>query len=122
MPYVEILAPPLTDDAKAQLARTITDGLVSAFDVGPQTVTLFFLPIVPSDYAHAGELGAQGGRQRILLKLHAYRRSTAARRTAAAALTKAVCAAYGADGADVAVYFFDREKDEVAHNSRLASD
>jgi phenylpyruvate tautomerase PptA (4-oxalocrotonate tautomerase family) len=122
MPYVEILSPPAPSDVKAHLARAITDGLTSAFDVGPQTVTLFFLPIISSDYAHAGEPGAQGGRQRILLKVHAFRRGTSARRAAATALTKAVCAAYGAEGADIAVYFFDREKDEVAHDSRLASD
>jgi phenylpyruvate tautomerase PptA (4-oxalocrotonate tautomerase family) len=122
MPYVEIIAPPVSSDIKSKLARAITDGLTSAFDIGPQTVTLFFLPIISSDYAHAGELGAHNRSQRILLKLHAYRRSTAARRAAAAALTDAVCTAYGADGADVAVYFFDREKDEVAHDSKLASD
>jgi phenylpyruvate tautomerase PptA (4-oxalocrotonate tautomerase family) len=122
MPYVEILAPPVSSDVKSKLAHAVTDGLTSAFDVGPQTVTLFFVPIISGDYAHAGELGAQNRSQRILLKLHAYRRGTAARRAAAAALTSAVCAAYGADGADVAVYFFDREKDEVAHDSKLASD
>jgi phenylpyruvate tautomerase PptA (4-oxalocrotonate tautomerase family) len=122
MPYVEILAPPLQSDVKAQLARAITDGLTSAFEVGPQTVTLFFLPIAAGDYAHAGELGAQGGRQRILLKVHAFRRSTSARRAAAAPLTRATSIAYGAEGADVAIYFLDREKDEVAHDSRLASD
>lgn len=122
MPYVEILAPPLQSDAKAQLARAVTDGLTSAFDVGPQTVTLFFLPIAAGDYAHAGELGAQGVRQRILLKVHAYRRSIDARRAAAVALTRATSTAFGAEGSDIAVYFFDREKDEVAHDSRLASD
>jgi phenylpyruvate tautomerase PptA (4-oxalocrotonate tautomerase family) len=122
MPYVEILAPPVPSNAKAQLARAITDGLTSAFDVSPRMVTLFFLPIAASDYAHAGELGTQGGRQRILLKVHAFRRSTSARRVAAAALTKATCMACNADGADIAVYFFDREKDEVAHDSRLTSD
>ena len=60
--------------------------------------------------------------QRILLKVHAFRRSEAERRAAAAALTLGVCAAYGVPGGDVAVYFLDRDKDEVAHDSRLASD
>jgi len=122
MPYVEVLAPPAPPDRKAVLATSITDGLMSAFGVGAQTITLYFLPVTPDDYAHAGEMGAQGTSQRILLKVHAFRRSEAERRAAAIALTRGVCAAYGVPGADVAVYFLDRERDEVAHDSQLASD
>jgi phenylpyruvate tautomerase PptA (4-oxalocrotonate tautomerase family) len=122
MPYVEILAPPAPPQNKAALAKSITDGLMSTFGVGAQTITLYFLPIVPDDYAHAGEMGSQGTGQRILLKVHAFRRSEAERRAAAIALTRSVCTAYGVPGSDVATYFIDREKDEVAHDSKLASD
>ena len=122
MPYVEILAPPAPPQSKAALAKSITDGLMSSFGVSAETITLFFVPIAPDDYAHAGEMGSQSTGQRILLKVHAFRRSEAERRAAAAALTRSVCNAYGVPGADVAAYFFDREKDEVAHDSKLASD
>jgi phenylpyruvate tautomerase PptA (4-oxalocrotonate tautomerase family) len=122
MPYVEVLAPPAPPHRKAALAKSLTDGLMSAFGCGAQTITLFFLPIAPADYAHAGEIGTTGAGQRILLKVHAFRRSVAQRRAAAAALTRSACAAYGVPGADVAVYFLDRERDEVAHDSKLASD
>jgi phenylpyruvate tautomerase PptA (4-oxalocrotonate tautomerase family) len=122
MPYVEILAPPTPPDRKAVLATSITDGLMSAFGVGAQTITLYFLPVTPDDYAHAGEMGTHGTGQRILLKVHAFRRSEAERRAAAIALTRSVCTAYGVSGTDVAVYFLDRERDEVAHDSKLASD
>ena len=122
MPYVEILAPPALPQSKALLARSITDGLMSSFGVDAQTITLYFLPIAPDAYAHAGEMGSQGTGQRILLKVHAFRRSEAERRAAAAALTRSVCSAYGVPGTDVATYFIDREKDEVAHDSKLASD
>jgi phenylpyruvate tautomerase PptA (4-oxalocrotonate tautomerase family) len=122
MPYIEILAPPVSLDGKASLAKSVTDGLMSAFGIGAETITLFFLPVAPGDYAHAGAVGTQGIGQRILLKVHAFRRSEAQRRAAAAALTEGVCAAYGVPGSDVAVYFLDRHKDEVAHDSKLASD
>ena len=122
MPYVEILAPPAPPRNKAALAKSITDGLMSAFGVGAQTITLYFLPIAPGDYAHAGEMGSQGTGQRILLKVHAFRRSEAERRAAAIALTRGVCSAYGVPGDDVAVYFLDRDKSEVSHNAKLASD
>ena len=122
MPYVEILAPPAPPRNKAVLAKSITDGLMSTFGVDAQTITLYFLPIAPDDYAHAGEMGSQGTGQRILLKVHAFRRSEAERRAAAIALTRSVCIAYDVPGSDIAVYFIDREKDEVAHDSKLASD
>jgi phenylpyruvate tautomerase PptA (4-oxalocrotonate tautomerase family) len=122
MPYVEILAPPAPPANKAALARSMTDGLMTSFGVGAETITLYFVPIAPDDYAHAGEMGSQGTGQRILLKVHAFRRSEVERRAAAAALTRSICIAYGVPGTDVATYFLDREKDEVAHNSKLASD
>lgn len=122
MPYVEILAPPAPPANKAALARSMTDGLMTSFGVGAETITLYFMPIAPDDYAHAGEMGSQGTGQRILLKVHAFRRSEVERRAAAAALTRSICTAYGVSGTDVATYFLDREKDEVAHNSKLASD
>lgn len=122
MPYVEILAPPAPPDRRALLAKSITDGLMSAFGVSAQTITLYFLPIAPDQYAHAGEMGRQSAGQRILLKVHAFRRNEAERRAAAVALTEGVCAAYDISGGDVAVYFLDRQRDEVAHDSKLASD
>jgi phenylpyruvate tautomerase PptA (4-oxalocrotonate tautomerase family) len=122
MPYVEVLAPPAPPAARAALAKSVTDGLMAAFGVGAETVTLYFLPIASGDYAHAGVMGTPGAGQRILLKVHAFRRGKPERAAAASALTRAVSAAYGAPGSDVAVYFFDRDKDEVAHNARLASD
>ncbi|MGY8678872.1 tautomerase family protein [Bradyrhizobium sp. UFLA05-153] len=122
MPYVEVLAPQVPNQRKAALARSVTDGLMSAFGVTADTVTLYFLPIAPDDYAHAGVFGAQATGQRILLKVHAFRRSEAERRAAAMALTRGVCSAYGVPGDDVAVYFLDRDRSEVSHDSKLASD
>src|ERR1700752_5092973 len=122
MPYIEVFAPPATLDSRVTLVRSVTDGLISAFGVAAETVTLYFVPIWPGDYAHAGEMGPRGLGQRILLKVHAFRRSEAERRAAAAALTRGVCSAYGVSGAEVAVYFLDRDRSEVAHDSKLASD
>ena len=122
MPYIEVLAPPASLDSRATLARSVTDGLMSTFGVAADTVTLYFLPIAPDDYAHAGTFGARATGQRILLKVHAFRRSEAERRAAAIALTHGVCSAYGVPGDDVAVYFLDRDRSEVSHDSKLASD
>ncbi|TYO67969.1 hypothetical protein FXV83_04170 [Bradyrhizobium hipponense] len=122
MPYVEVLAPQVPPQRKALLARSVTDGLMSAFSVGADTVTLYFIPIAADDYAHAGVMGIRGAGQRILLKVHAFRRSEAERRAAAIALTRGVCSAYGVPSDHVAVYFLDRDKSEVSHDAKLASD
>jgi phenylpyruvate tautomerase PptA (4-oxalocrotonate tautomerase family) len=114
--------PPASSQVKAALVKSVTDGLMSTFSVTADTVTLNFLPIASGDYAHAGEMSPQGIGQRILLKVHAFRRGEAERRAAAIALTQSVSTAYGVPGSDVAVYFMDRDKSEVAHDSRLASD
>jgi phenylpyruvate tautomerase PptA (4-oxalocrotonate tautomerase family) len=122
MPYVEVLAPQVPSQRMAALARSVTDGLMSAFGVTADTVTLYFLPVAPDHYAHAGVMGPRDAGQRILLKVHAFRRSEAERRAAAIALTRGVCSAYGVPGDGVAVYFLDRDRSEVSHDSKLASD
>jgi phenylpyruvate tautomerase PptA (4-oxalocrotonate tautomerase family) len=120
MPYLEILAPRATADAKRELARVATDAVVNGFDVAPSTVTIYFVPIGFDDYAHAGEYGLPMAGGRVFVKVHAYRRDLARRRAVAAALTPALAACFGTH--DVAVYFLDRERDEVAHDGHLASD
>ena len=122
MPYVEILAPSLPAERRQQVAIAVTEGVCQAFSVGPETVTLYFLDIAPSAYAHAGVMDASPEEQRIFVKVHAYRRGIAERRHAAAALTAPLAALYGITPKALAVYFLDRATDEVAHAGLLAAD
>jgi phenylpyruvate tautomerase PptA (4-oxalocrotonate tautomerase family) len=122
MPFIEILAPPIPAERRQEVATAVTDGICRSFSVGPETVTLYFLDIPPDAYAHAGTMGALPEEQRIFVKVHAYRRGTAERRAAAAAVTAPLAAIYGMQAAALAVYFFDRAKDEVAHAGLLSSD
>ena len=121
MPFVEILGPPAAPDARAALTRDLTAGIVDGFGVDPGTVTVYFLPIAADDYGHAGVLGADA-RQRIFVKIHAYRRHADRRRAVAASVTGAIAAALAADPALIAVYFLERAHDEVAHGAKLGSD
>lgn len=120
MPFVEILAPPAGAPAKAALARALTRGITDGFGIGPETVTIYFLPIATGEYAHAGEMGG-GGTQRIFVKVHAFRRDAERRAAVAASVTHAVAAAFEADPEAVAVYFLERAPDEVAHGATLAA-
>ncbi len=119
MPFIEVIAPPLPEPRRQQVARGISDGICAAFGVGPQTVTSYFIEVPPSHCAHAGALGET---QRLFIKVHAYRRGIAARRAAATVLTSVLAAGYGVPAKALAVYFLDREKDEVAHAGALSSD
>lgn len=107
---------------QAAAFRTITDAIVTGFGVGPETVTIYALPVAPEDYAHAGEVGDRARRQRVFVKIHAFRRTAEARASVAASVTGAIAAAYAVEPDLVAVYFLDRAPDEVAHGGRLADD
>lgn len=122
MPYIEILAPRAAPTAQRDLVRAVTDGIVRGFDVAPSTVTIYFVPIGVDDYAHAGESGLPPTGARVFVKVHAYRRDAAQRRAAAEALTPALAACFDTGAHNVAIYFLDRERDEVAHEGHLASD
>lgn len=121
MPFVEILAPDLPEVRHPAAAAAVTEALVAALGVAPGTVTLYVPALAPGGYAHAGASGAAAQR-RAFVKIHAFRRPVERRRAAAASVTRAVAEAYALPPADVAVYFLDREPDEVAHDGRLESD
>lgn len=122
MPYVEILAPRAAAAEKRQLTRAVTDGIVRGFGVEPSTVTIYFLALGTDDYAHAGTFGLPPAGARVFVKLHAYRRSADQRRAVAEAMTPALAACFDTPAHNVAIYFIDRERDEVAHEGHLASD
>ena len=122
MPYVEILAPRAAAAEKRQLTQAVTDGIVRGFSVAPSTVTIYFVPVDTDDYAHAGEFGLQPAGARVFVKVHAYRRDADQRRAVAEAMTPAIAACFGTPAHNVAIYFIDRERDEVAHEGHLASD
>ncbi|MDB5892597.1 MAG: hypothetical protein JWQ88_128 [Rhodoferax sp.] len=122
MPYVEVLAPRAAAIEKRKLTGVVTDAIVRSFGVAPSTVTVYFMHVGAEDYAHAGEFGLPPAGARVFVKLHAYRRSTEQRRAVAEAMTPALSACFDTPAHNVAIYFIDREREEVAHEGHLASD
>jgi phenylpyruvate tautomerase PptA (4-oxalocrotonate tautomerase family) len=122
MPYVEILGPRAAEAGKQAVVGAVTRGIVESFGVPASTVTIYFQPIERENYAHQGVLGELAQAGRIFVKVHAYRRSIPERRAVAAAITPVLADCFQTSADNVAVYFFDREQDEVAHGGRLASD
>ncbi|MBE9607328.1 hypothetical protein IAI18_20865 [Acetobacteraceae bacterium H6797] len=122
MPFIEFLAPPMDEAMRQDAAGIVTESLCSAFGAGPQTMTVYFLDVPASHYAHAGKIGSSESAQRVFVKVHAYRRDVSARREAARALTSPLAKLLALPEAAICIYFFDRALDEVAHAGHLASD
>lgn len=121
MPFIEITGSDHNEDQRRRLGQRLTEGLVDAFSIEPGIVTIYFQPVPPSAYVHAGQL-APPGAMRQFLKVHAFPRALPLKRRAARLLTDAVVDVTGAQPKDVIVYFFDREKHDVAHGGVLACD
>ncbi|GAA5236277.1 hypothetical protein FOZ76_24420 [Verticiella sediminum] len=122
MPYLEILASPAPAARKRTAVQALTRSLVEHFGVSPQTVTVFFVATREDDYAHAGQLGETTVGQRVFAKLHAYPRHLTQRRAVVAAMTPVLAACFCTSPANVAIYFLDRARDEVAHGGTLVCD
>jgi phenylpyruvate tautomerase PptA (4-oxalocrotonate tautomerase family) len=123
MPYLEVLAPPMERAAKAKIVADLTARLVETLEVGAHTITFYFVGIAPEDYGHAGQLTyADRTNGRVLIKVHAYRRGVEVKRRAVREITDAFAQLGGSERSRIAVYFLEREFDEVAHDGQLSCD
>ena len=120
MPFVEIIIPPRQSMDRAAVANRVTAALVRAFGISREIVSIYFIDIGADGYAHAGSIEA--AEQRLFVKVHAFRRVAEQRRRAAAAITTEIVTICNIPAQNIAVYFLEREPDEVAHAGRLASD
>jgi phenylpyruvate tautomerase PptA (4-oxalocrotonate tautomerase family) len=122
MPFIEIQGPPVEREVRSALARGATGALVAAYSIDPSIVTIYFVDIRPTDYAHAGVPGGAPEDQRVFVKVYAFPRSIELRRVAARTLTEAICAATGWAGKTVIVYFIEVTPGAAAHAGVLQSD
>ncbi|CAN7453829.1 tautomerase family protein [Pararhizobium sp. LjRoot238] len=120
MPFLEIFDFDATPEVRKTATKLMTKSLCDAYSIAPEIVSAYFFTINEASYSHAGEFGYDAEIKRIFVKVHAFRRSVALRRTAAGSLTDAFVEAYGVPAKSVVIYFFDREPDEVSHAGELA--
>ena len=121
MPFIEITGVAHDDEQRRRLSARLTQSLAGAFGISPDIITIYFLPVAAREYAHAGVL-APPGESRSFVKVHAFRRDVAMKRRAAQAMTEAFVESTQTDPKNVAIYFFDRDPQDVAHGGVLASD
>jgi phenylpyruvate tautomerase PptA (4-oxalocrotonate tautomerase family) len=123
MPYIEILGPPLDSAIKARAVHCLTRSLEEGFSVPVEAITVYFVPVLAENYGHAGEMSySDDADARVLVKVHAYRRDVALRRRVAQEITDTIEQVCGTQRKRIAVYFFEREQNEVAHAGQLACD
>jgi phenylpyruvate tautomerase PptA (4-oxalocrotonate tautomerase family) len=120
MPFLEIFDFDASRDKRRKAAEAMTASLCEAFGIEPDIVSAYFFNIDGESYAHRGIQGGSSEIKRMFVKVHAFRRPPEARRIAARLLTDAFVSAYGVPEKAVAIYFFDREPDEVSHAGCLA--
>lgn len=119
MPFIEIIGFDQQIDDRRRLARDMTTAIAHAFGISEDIVTVYFHPIAPIHYAHAGHL-APPGPGRVFIKVHAFPRPEDLKAKAA----RDVCQSMvdiGCSPKDVIIYFFDRERFDVAHAGVLQS-
>lgn len=122
MPFLEVAIFDQHKSERPVLAQRLTDAVAEAFGIEPDIISIYFTALTDQDYAHAGVHAPGTSDQRILVKLHAFRRDVAKRRAVASAMTNAIASTLGTRPENIAVYFLDRDPDEVAHAGALASD
>jgi len=119
MPFVEVFDFSPTPQVRQTAAQRMTQALCEAWQIGPQTVAIYFVGMDAHSYAH-GAQDATTRQQKMFVKVHAFRRTTTARSQAARGLTDALVDAYGITQDTIAIYFLERAPDEVAHAGVLA--
>jgi len=122
MPFLEVFDFDATPDMRRTAAERMTQSLCSAYDIAPDIICTYFFNVDGDSYAHGAAYGKAARIKRLFIKVHAFARPVQLRRQAARMLTDAVAAAYGVPEDTVAIYFFDRARDEAAHAGVLSSE
>jgi len=121
MPFLEVFDFDATPDVRRTAAERMTTSLCEAYDIAPDIVCIYFFGITDDSYAHGARYGQSAQTKRLFIKVHAFARTVQLRGQAARMLTDAVVQAYGVARDAVAIYFFDRARNEAAHAGVLAS-
>ena len=122
MPFIEVYD--FADQAtrRPEAARLITDILGRHANAPASTVVIYFLPRTAETYAYGGPMGDDAERRRLFIKAHLLPRSPDVRRATAKALCEALSSLYAMPLEHTAVYFLERQTDEIAHGGVLESD
>jgi phenylpyruvate tautomerase PptA (4-oxalocrotonate tautomerase family) len=121
MPFIEIVSPDAPREQRERLSERLTASLADAFGIKPEIVTIYYFPVAAHAHAHAGVLEPTG-EMRSFLKVHAFERDVALKRTAAKRMTDVFVETMQVDAKSVVIYFFDRRPADVAHGGILACD
>lgn len=121
MPFLDITVFEHTTDQRRALSQQVTQALAQAWNIQADIVTLYFQVLQDNDCAHAGAL-VPCQEARVFVKVHAFPRTVALKRTAAADMTQAMAEVLHLPPKAIAIYFLDRAHHDVAHAGVLACD
>jgi phenylpyruvate tautomerase PptA (4-oxalocrotonate tautomerase family) len=121
MAFVEVIGFEVDQEKRTRVSRELTDRLTRILNVSSDTISIYYIHVSPTEYAHAGSL-ASTARRRFFIKVHLLARPEAVLRTAADSIAEVVAKGFQREPRDIAVYFLSRQPGEVAHGGLLESD
>jgi phenylpyruvate tautomerase PptA (4-oxalocrotonate tautomerase family) len=121
MPFIEIVGVAPDQSRRAELCELLTEEMAQVLNISAEIITIYFFDIAPHQYAHAGKLEGPD-RNRVFLKIHAFARDVRYRRQLAESLTEILVKVCEWPRIEIAIYFFERAPEEVAHGGVLESD
>ncbi|MFG1265055.1 hypothetical protein [Xanthobacter aminoxidans] len=119
MPFLEINDFSKDLSVRSRVVAKATAAVCDVYAVSEEIVSVYFIGFDQNSYGHAGKFPADADKMRIFIKLHAYPRGWDLRKELAQRLTTEVSALYGVPASKVAIYFFDRNPNEVSHGGAL---
>jgi phenylpyruvate tautomerase PptA (4-oxalocrotonate tautomerase family) len=121
MPFLDITVFEHTREERAALSQRLTEALTSAWGIPADIVTLYYQVLRDGDCAHAGAL-VPAREARVFIKVHAFPRPVALKREAAQAMCRACAELLRLPAKAIAIYFLEREHQDVSHAGVLALD
>lgn len=122
MPFIHVFDFDDQQRTRAGVVSKTTEAVVARLEIEPSSVTFYFSSLAPKDFGQSGLYGEAVPYRRLFVHFHSYARSDDVKRSLAASLTRILSEHYAMPAEHVAIYFFDRSQNEVAHGGSLACD
>lgn len=122
MPFIQVFDFDDQRGARRGFVGEATEAIASRLQVDMSSITFYFSNLAAQDYGQSGYHAERVPYRRLFVHFHSYARPDDSKREIASALTRIIAQRYATPAEHVAIYFFDRLKNEVAHGGTLACD
>ena len=122
MPFLLVHSLPCSPEQKKNLIKKLTEAICSIYQIKPDIVTVYISEFANENYGHAGRMGPETPEKRVFIQVHAFERPLEKKRALVKRIAETLSGACGISIADVAVYIFDSDEQNVSHGGVLFAD